>query len=186
MHLSTSISSLIFCRLWDLWCSWYQWQGLLHHLWSLLQRGVDGASPEPQHGAVGGGHGGIHAGSCARLVVIMSLILLGISWSYLLVNLELIKSLWIPNIFIYNLKTFQTIDVLSKLAGLWIDARKRVYYSQATHITFICPMLFDSFPLDTQICKFQVEVNTFYYFNPKMTVFALFTISSFISSSHLE
>ena len=67
------------------------------------------------------------------------------------------KSLWIPNIFIYNLKTFQTIDVLSKLAGLWIDGSKRVYYSQATHITFICPMLFDAFPLVTQICKFQVQ-----------------------------
>ena len=34
------------------------------------------------------------------------------------VNLELINSLWVPNIFIYNLKTFQVIDVLSKLAGL--------------------------------------------------------------------
>lgn len=72
------------------------------------------------------------------------------------VNLELINYLWIPNIFIYNLKTFQTIEVLSKLAGLWIDAQKRIYYSQATHITFICPMVFDSFPLDTQTCKFQV------------------------------
>jgi hypothetical protein len=29
-------------------------------------------------------------------------------------------------------------------------------FSQATHITFICPMLFDSFPLDIQVCKFQV------------------------------
>ena len=48
------------------------------------------------------------------------------------------KNLWIPNIFIYNLKSFRTIDVLSKLAGLWIDAKKRIYYSQATHITFIC------------------------------------------------
>ena len=48
------------------------------------------------------------------------------------------KNLWIPNIFIYNLKSFKTIDVLSKLAGLWIDAKKRIYYSQATHITFIC------------------------------------------------
>ena len=74
-----------------------------------------------------------------------------------LVNLELINYLWIPNIFIYNLKTFQTIEVLSKLAGLWIDANKRIYYSQATHITFICPMVFDSFPLDTQTCKFQVS-----------------------------
>jgi len=72
------------------------------------------------------------------------------------VNLELIKNLWLPNIFIYNLKSFKTIDVLSKLAGLWIDSKKRIYYSQATHITFICPMVFDSFPLDTQRCKFQV------------------------------
>ena len=74
------------------------------------------------------------------------------------VNLELIKNLWLPNIFIYNLKSFKTIDVLSKLAGLWIDSKKRIYYSQATHITFICPMVFDSFPLDTQRCKFQVIV----------------------------
>ena len=50
------------------------------------------------------------------------------------------KNLWIPNIFIYNLKSFRTIDVLSKLAGLWIDAKKRIYYSQATHITFICKL----------------------------------------------
>ena len=28
-----------------------------------------------------------------------------------------VNSLWVPNIFIYNLKTFQVIDVLSKLAG---------------------------------------------------------------------
>ena len=46
----------------------------------------------------------------------------------LAVNLELINSLWVPNIFIYNLKTFRVIDVLSKLAGLWIDSRKRIYY----------------------------------------------------------
>ena len=104
-----------------------------------------------------------------------------IASSMIAVNLELIHDLWVPNIFIYNLKTFQVIDVLSKLAGLWINNKKEVYYrfvllldihvqlfiacrmgsrspfSQATHITFICPMLFDSFPLDTQVCKFQVR-----------------------------
>ena len=71
-------------------------------------------------------------------------------------NLEFIKDLWVPNIFIYNLKTYKVIDVLSKLAGLWIDTDKNVLYSQATHITFICPMRFDKFPLDTQTCKFSV------------------------------
>ena len=71
-------------------------------------------------------------------------------------NLEFIKDLWMPNIFIYNLKTYKVINVLSKLAGLWIDTDKNVLYSQATHITFICPMRFDKFPLDTQTCKFSV------------------------------
>ena len=88
-------------------------------------------------------------------------------------NLEFVKDLWLPNIFIYNLKTYkvmlmirtignqerkaekiwdfffsaetitnflvfirclQVIDVLSKLAGLWIDTNKLILYSQSTHI----------------------------------------------------
>ena len=71
-------------------------------------------------------------------------------------NLEFVKDLWLPNIFIYNLKTFKVVDVLSKLAGLWIDTDKNVLYSQAPHITFICPMRFDKFPFHTQTCKFRV------------------------------
>ncbi len=70
-------------------------------------------------------------------------------------NLEFVKDLWVPNIFIYNLKTYKVINVLSKLAGLWIDTSRTVMYSQASHITFICPMRFDKFPLDTQRCKFK-------------------------------
>ena len=58
------------------------------------------------------------------------------------VNLELVKDLWLPNIFIYNLKTFKVIDVLSKLSGLWIDTDKNVLYSQATLIKIMCPMRF--------------------------------------------
>ena len=71
-------------------------------------------------------------------------------------NLEMVHNLWLPNIFIYNLKTYKVMDVLSKLAGLWVGADYAVTYSQSTHITFICPMHFDKFPLDTQRCKFQV------------------------------
>ena len=65
--------------------------------------------------------------------------------------MELVKDLWLPNIFIYNLKTFKVVEVLSKHAGLWISPENAILYSQATHITFICPMRFDSFPLDTQV-----------------------------------
>jgi len=71
-------------------------------------------------------------------------------------NLEFVKDLWLPNIFIYNIKSYKVIDVLSKLAGLWIDADTKVLYSQSTHISFICPMSFDKFPLDQQRCQFRV------------------------------
>ena len=71
-------------------------------------------------------------------------------------SLEFINALWVPNIFIYNLKTYKVVTVLSKLAGLWITPDKGILYSQSTHITIICPMRFDKFPLDTQICKFRV------------------------------
>ena len=71
-------------------------------------------------------------------------------------NLEMVNHLWLPNIFIYNLKTYKVMDVLNKLAGLWVGGDYAVTYSQSTHITFICPMHFDKFPLDTQRCKFQV------------------------------
>jgi len=92
-------------------------------------------------------------------------------------SLEFIKDLWVPNIFVYNLKTYKVIDVLSKLAGLWIDTDKNVLYSQATHITFICPMRFDKFPLDTQTCKFRV--GSYSYDSSKL----LFTTNSFGYSS---
>jgi len=71
-------------------------------------------------------------------------------------NVELVKDLWLPNIFIYNLKTFKVINVLSELSGLWVDSDKNVLFSQATQITIMCPMRFDKFPFDTQTCKFRV------------------------------
>ena len=82
-------------------------------------------------------------------------------------NLEMTKDLWLPNVMIYNLKTYKVMDVLSKLAGLWIRADYVVAYSEATHITFICPMHFDKFPLDTQTCKFLV--GSYSYDDSQMT-----------------
>ena len=72
------------------------------------------------------------------------------------VNLEIIKDLWVPNVLIYNLKTYKMIEVLNRLEGVWISTDKNVLYSQAAHITFFCPMRFNMFPFDTHSCKFQV------------------------------
>ena len=54
-------------------------------------------------------------------------------------NLEFVKDLWLPNIFIYNIKSYKVIDVLSKLAGLWIDTQKKVPCSQL-HCTEHCTL----------------------------------------------
>ena len=54
------------------------------------------------------------------------------------------------------LKRFTALNVLKKLAGVWIVAGKEVYYNQATVTTFSCPMRFDLYPLDAHVCKFKV------------------------------
>ena len=56
-----------------------------------------------------------------------------------------------PDIEILNLKDFSTLDVLSKLEGLWLNKDGELIYAVASRITWICPMTFDSFPLDVQV-----------------------------------
>ena len=75
--------------------------------------------------------------------------------SYVPVDVDFVKNLWLPNIFIYNLRRFTVMEVLGPLSGLWISTDKGVLYSQATTITFQCPMNFDKFPFDTQTCTFR-------------------------------
>ena len=59
------------------------------------------------------------------------------------------------------------IDVLSKLAGLWVNSKNEIMYSQASQITFICPMIFNYFPLDTQVTLFIVLFDTWGYLSLK-------------------
>ena len=79
-------------------------------------------------------------------------------WEHLLYPLCSLKctfpqvdSIWMPDIEILNLKDFSTLDVLSKLEGLWLNKDGELIYAVASRITWICPMTFDSFPLDVQV-----------------------------------
>ncbi|XP_059096027.1 glycine receptor subunit alpha-2-like [Tigriopus californicus] len=76
--------------------------------------------------------------------------------SWIPVDVSFIKEFWLPDAEILNLKEFKTLDVLSKLEGLWLNRNFEIMYAVATRITFICPMTFNSFPLDIQVCRFQV------------------------------
>ena len=73
------------------------------------------------------------------------------------VDVSFIKEFWLPDAEILNLKEFETLNVLSKLEGLWLNRNFEIMYAVATRITFICPMTFNSFPLDVQVCLFQVR-----------------------------
>lgn len=72
------------------------------------------------------------------------------------IDLQFMNQLWVPNVFIYDLRRFTALNVLKKLAGVWIIGGKQIYYNQATVVTFSCPMRFDLYPLDDHVCKFRV------------------------------
>ena len=77
-----------------------------------------------------------------------------------------------PDIEILNLKDFASLDVLSKLEGLWLNKELELIYAVACRITWICPMTFDSFPLDVQVEKSFLFLSIFY-----STTFARFAVS---------
>ena len=76
------------------------------------------------------------------------------------VDVSFIKEVWLPDTEILNLKEFKTLRVLSNLEGLWLNKNYEIMYAVAARITFICPMTFNSFPLDVQVCLFQVIVRS--------------------------
>ena len=83
------------------------------------------------------------------------------------VELALVKNLWLPNIFIYNMKEYKKMVLLSDVAGVWISTNKTVLFSQAVELTFLCSMRFGKFPFDTQVCDFRL--GSYSYSNSKMT-----------------
>ncbi|XP_040575478.1 glycine receptor subunit alpha-2-like [Lepeophtheirus salmonis] len=86
------------------------------------------------------------------------------------INSKIIEKLWLPDVEILNLSSFETLSVLSKLEGVWIGENSELMYSLATRITIICRMKFNAFPMDIQVCKFQVgsfnyDMNKMIFFN---------------------
>ena len=79
-----------------------------------------------------------------------------------------LEKVWLPNIFVYNLKSYKVTEVFGKLAGVWVDSDKNILHSQAASATFFCPMDFQNFPLDSQTCEFRLGS---YSYNNEMMPF---------------
>ena len=46
------------------------------------------------------------------------------------IDLNFLNHMWVPNIFIYDLRYFKSLNVLKKLAGVYIVGTDKVYYNQ--------------------------------------------------------
>ncbi len=46
------------------------------------------------------------------------------------IDLQFLHHLWVPNIFIYDLRSFAALNVLKKLAGVWVVEGREIYYNQ--------------------------------------------------------
>ena len=53
-------------------------------------------------------------------------------WHYrwLPIDPSFMEFLWVPNVFIYNLDTFDAMYALQKLSGLWIIKKQELFYNQ--------------------------------------------------------
>jgi len=88
--------------------------------------------------------------------------------NWLPIDLDFSKHIWLPNIFIYDLKDFKVIKVLNELAALYVVAEGEIFLQQATHVSFLCAMRYESYPLDEHTCRFRVGSSSY---NDKQMVF---------------
>ena len=69
---------------------------------------------------------------------------------YVPIDLSLFDQLWVPDIYIYDLKSIRSYKIFSDFAGLWVVNGSQILYSHEAHISFYCPMRFEHYPLDEQ------------------------------------
>ena len=75
------------------------------------------------------------------------------------VEQSFLRELWLPDVDILNLKNLETKAVFAKVENQWLTDKFELGYEIAARISFICSMSFENFPLDIQVCLFQVGLN---------------------------
>ncbi len=68
--------------------------------------------------------------------------------------------MWIPNAMIFNIKSVKTVKGVREEAGLFVLNKPgrehfEIMYIILAEITFLCPMRFDSYPLDAHHCSLR-------------------------------
>ena len=48
------------------------------------------------------------------------------------IDLDFMQFIWVPNVFVYDIAQFRAIQVLKKLAGIWVVKDKELFYNQVS------------------------------------------------------
>ena len=86
-------------------------------------------------------------------------------WEYdgsVMGSANFIKSMWVPDIQILNLKQFQKREIVRDVAGLIIFKNKSVLYTVSTEAVISCPMKFSAYPLDHQVMASTYSISDIY------------------------
>ena len=59
-----------------------------------------------------------------------------LNYRWLPLDPNFMRFLWVPNIFVYNLDTFDAMFSLQKLSGLWIIEKQDIFYNQVNFLSF--------------------------------------------------
>ena len=75
---------------------------------------------------------------------------------FTLFSLDMVDHIWVPDIYIYNLKSVSNPVLFTKFGGLFVkkDAANgaiKFYYAHELQVKFWCKMRFDRFPFDKQV-----------------------------------
>ena len=74
----------------------------------------------------------------------------------LTIDKEKIKDFWMPDLYIYNLKQIENLDVLEKRGGVKLFGNKTIRYAFSTKTIIGCEFHYQNYPFDSQSCDFTV------------------------------
>ena len=80
------------------------------------------------------------------------------------VDEEFIKMIWTPDFYIYHLKELEGYNGVTSMGGLTVQKQGdliKLIYSVEVNVKFMCPMNFDAFPFQSNVCKFRLTSYTF-------------------------
>ena len=80
------------------------------------------------------------------------------------VDKHFIDNIWMPDIFIYNMKKIEGFNGVTTMRGLRVQNpgdSVKLFYSMEANVKFRCALGFHSFPFETNICKFRLTSYTF-------------------------